>query len=62
MFNVKDQLHRHPLAAVLSSVALILGIGGVTIGALENQRRKSFPYRVKKGLRQAKSRLLSPLQ
>ena len=62
MFNLKDQLRRHPLTAVLSSVAIILGIcGGITIGVLEYQRRKSFSYRFKNGLRQAKNRLFSPL-
>jgi len=59
MFNLKRQLNRHPVAAALSGTAVLLAIGGGVIGALENQRRKSFAYRFKKGLRQAKDRILS---
>jgi len=52
--DVKNQLRHHPLATALGSAAVVLMIGGVTIGVIENQRRKTFSYRFKKGIQSAK--------
>ena len=56
--GLKDQARRHPLATILSSAAVLLAIGGsITVGVLENKRRNTFSYRLRKGMRNVKRQL-----
>ena len=58
LFGLKEQVRRHPLATILSSAAVLLAIGGsITVGVLEGQRRRTFSYRFRKGLRSVKRQL-----
>src|SRR5690348_10542034 len=52
MYDLERKARQHPTALmVIGSSILATVIGGITVGVLENQRRNSFSYKFRSGLK-----------